>query len=101
MIDAANADPSVRFIVLDAPVLLEAGWQDKCDKIAFVDMPQEVRRERLAQRGWSPEQIAARERAQLPLDEKARRSDGVLDNSGSVAQTRREVERLLREWNLG
>jgi len=41
-------------IVLDAAILLEAGWDDLCDHVVFVDAPRSVRRRRVAeQRGWS------------------------------------------------
>jgi dephospho-CoA kinase len=81
-------------VVLDAPVLLEAGWDRLCDRIAFVDAPLEVRRGRAAARGWSEAEFAARERAQKSLAEKRRRADFVLDNSGTNEYTQQQVERL-------
>jgi dephospho-CoA kinase len=68
-------------IVLDAAVLFEASWNTLCDLVAFVDAPADQRHARLlAERGWTAPQIAARERAQLPLDEKRRRAGAVLTN---------------------
>jgi len=52
-------------------------------------------------RGWSPEQFRRREAAQEPLEEKRRRADVVIDNSGSPEQTRKQVEQLWREWMSG
>src|SRR4051812_44155490 len=50
----AAADPGVKLIVLDAAVLLEAGWNSLCDGIVYVHAPRDVRLQRLAQqRGWS------------------------------------------------
>jgi dephospho-CoA kinase len=100
LIRRANMDPAVKFIVVDAPVMLEAGWNRVADRIIYVDTPREVRLTRLAQRGWTPEQISARERAQLSLTEKARRADAAVDNAGSSEATARQLDRILRGWNL-
>jgi dephospho-CoA kinase len=99
--DAARADAAVKLILLDAAVLLEAGWDDVCDRLVYVDAPRDVRLRRLAeQRGWSAEQLAAREQAQLALTEKARRADDVLDNSGTPEALARQVDELLQRWGV-
>jgi dephospho-CoA kinase len=96
-----QADPAARFTVLDAAVMLEAGWHSVCQRLLFVDVPREVRWQRLAQqRGWTPKQVQQRENAQLPLTEKAARADHVLDNSGTPEQLERQVRRLLGDWRL-
>jgi dephospho-CoA kinase len=100
-IEAAKADPSARLVVLDAAVLLEAGWNNACDRIVYVHAPREVRLRRVAEgRGWSAKEVAARERLQLSLTEKATRADDVVDNSGSPEQTEAQVDALLRRWGL-
>jgi dephospho-CoA kinase len=98
---AARADSAVPLIVLDAAVLFEAGWNKVCDRVVYVNAPRDVRLARLAeQRGWGAKEVEAREQAQLPLDEKARRADVSLDNSGPVEETARQIGRLLREWGV-
>ena len=68
-------------VVLDAAILLEAGWDDLCDRIVFVDAPRLERLRRVAEtRGWSEETFEARERAQWPSDEKRRRADWIITN---------------------
>jgi dephospho-CoA kinase len=67
-------------VVLDAPLLLEAGWDLLCDTVVFVDAPLPVRVQRVAARGWSAADLAARERRQMPLENKRWRSDVCLDN---------------------
>jgi dephospho-CoA kinase len=70
-------------VVLDAAILYEAGWDRLCDAVLFVDAPREARLARLAaERGWSEEELAAREAAQAPLESKRERADLVLDNAG-------------------
>jgi dephospho-CoA kinase len=80
--------------VLDAPVMLKAGWNEFCDTIVFVDASKEVREARAQLRGWSQEDFAAREAAQEPLEVKRRLADTIVDNSGSPQATRAQVERL-------
>ena len=97
---AAQADPAVRFVVLDAAVMLEAGWAGACDRVAFVDAPRAVRLARVAARGWTDADLAAREAAQLPLDEKKRRADAVVVNDGPPERLQARVDGLLAEWGL-
>jgi dephospho-CoA kinase len=97
----ARRDPAVRLIVLDAAIMLEAGWNDACDRLVFVEAPDEQRRRRVAgQRGWDAKDLEARERAQLPLTAKAARADHTLDNSGSLDRLGRQVDELLRLWGV-
>lgn len=99
-INAAKADPDVRYIVLDAAVMLEAGWASVCDKLVFVDAPREARVARVASRGWSADELDCRERAQMSLDEKRRRADAILANSGDFSQLQRLADDIMRNWGL-
>jgi dephospho-CoA kinase len=85
--------PPPRAVVIDAALLFEAGWDKLCDKIIFVDAPRDVRLERAIVRGWSAEQLAAREAAQLPPEEKRQRSHIVIRNVRTL-ENLREVVRL-------
>ena len=87
---------AVDAVVLDAALLLEAGWDEYCDQILFVDTPLEIRQARAASRGWSPEDFAARETAQRSLAEKRSRSTVVIDNSASPEKTIAQIQRF---WN--
>ncbi|HXG11235.1 MAG TPA: dephospho-CoA kinase [Gemmataceae bacterium] len=98
----AVADPAVTLVVLDAAIMLEAGWNKLCDRLVYVHAPREVRLQRLAQqRGWTEKEVAARENAQLSLTEKRSRADYVVDNSGSPEDLARQVDDLLRRWGTG
>jgi dephospho-CoA kinase len=84
-----------RYVVLDAAILLEAGWDDLCDLIVFVDAPREERMRRVQeQRGWSRAMFEARECAQWSNGEKRRRADVVINNDDGVEFLKREVERV-------
>lgn len=80
--------------VLDAPVMLKAGWDKFCDRIVFVDAPREVRLARAVGRGWNQEDFAAREAAQESLEVKRAHADTMIDNSGSPESTEAQVKRL-------
>ena len=100
-IEEARQDPRVPLIVLDAAIMLEAGWNDVCDRLVYIEAPRLVRLERVArQRGWSEKEVDARERAQLPLTEKVVQADHVLDNSASLEHLNRQVTDLLQIWGL-
>jgi dephospho-CoA kinase len=86
---------AARVIVLDAAILLEAGWNDLCDRVVFVDAPRSMRRQRVAkQRGWSSAALESREAAQWPCEIKRSRADIVLVNDSGMDSLNREVGRL-------
>jgi dephospho-CoA kinase len=82
-------------VVLDAAILLEAGWDDLCDLVVFVDAPRVERMRRAArQRGWTSQVFEAREQAQWPCELKRRRADLVIANQDGVDALPRELGRL-------
>jgi dephospho-CoA kinase len=97
----ARGAAGVPLIVLDAAIMLEAGWSEVCDRLIYLEAPRALRLERVArQRGWSEKEVDAREQAQLPLTEKVVRADHVLDNSASLEHLNRQVIDLLHLWGL-
>jgi dephospho-CoA kinase len=101
-IQDAFSDARTSFVVLDAAIMFEAGWNEVCDSIVYIDAPREVRLERVVkQRGWTAEEFFQREAAQWPPETKKPLAQAVIDNSGSESATRTQVEQLLRQWNLG
>ncbi len=97
----AESDPKFRFAVLDAAVLLEAGWTEIFDHLLFVDAPRPLRYERLAIRSrWSESELTAREAAQMPLDEKRRRADAIVVNDGTPSALRKQLVECLERWNI-
>ncbi len=89
-------------VVLDVPLLFENDAQHglvaRCDAILFVESPLAEREARAtAYRGWSPGEVARREAAQLPLEQKRARCTHVVQNMGSLDELEREVARVLAE----
>ena len=99
-IAAACAEPAVKFAVVDAAVMLEAGW-NICDRLVYIDAPRSARLARVAARsGWTEADLAARESAQWPADAKKKRCDAIVVNEGSREQLQEKVDRLLKEWGV-
>ncbi len=87
------------FIVVDAAVMVEAGWNKTCDRIVYVNATADQRLARLAQqRGWTAAEVEARSNAQLPLAAKAKLADAIIDNDGSVSELARQVDELVKQW---
>ncbi len=91
---ATAVAPNAPLAVLDAALILEAGWDRLCDYLAFVDVPQELRLARAVRRGWTEGDFAAREAAQESLESKRARADVIIDNSGPSEHTQAQVQRL-------
>lgn len=92
-----------RAAVLDVPLLFEAGWDALADEVWVVALPAEEQLARLLARDKSMSEGEARARisAQMPLTEKCARADIVIDNSGTVEETRECIEQLWRERIIG
>ncbi|MEQ8847612.1 dephospho-CoA kinase [Botrimarina sp.] len=81
--------------VLDIPLLVEAGWAERCDAVCFVDTPRPVRLERARRRGWSDAEFARREAAQTDLDAKRLGADAVVPGDDPRG-ARRAVQEIWR-----
>lgn len=84
-------------VILDAAIMLQAGWAAVCDQIIFVDVPREIRVERAKSRGWSADELDARDARQTPLAEKRAAADVIFDNSSEPGDILRQVDRFWTE----
>ncbi len=85
-------DPEA-ILVYDVPLLIEAGMQNMVEHILLVYVPREVQLERLKKRdGLSRSEAELRLNAQMSLEEKRKRADTVIDNSGLLEATARQVD---------
>jgi dephospho-CoA kinase len=92
--DARNA--GVLAVVVDAPLLFEAGLDKEVDAVVFVDCPFETRLERVKTgRGWDEREMQLREKAQLGVEHKRQRSDYEVVNMGGPDDLRRQVSQIL------
>lgn len=91
--------------IVEAALILEAGVKDHFDRIMVVTCKPEQKVARFAKRTGLSEDAARadverRNKAQIPDAEKARRADFVIDNSGSVEETRHQVQRIYSELKV-
>ena len=87
----------VRVVVLDVPLLVEAGATRMVDTLVVVTAPPDVQHKRLKDKyGWSEEEIDARISAQWELSAKVGLADHVVNNADGVDATRTQVKRI---WN--
>lgn len=89
-------------VVMDAALLIETGYHKKMDKLIVVYAKQQDQVNRLMERDcFTVEQALARISSQMPLDEKRKYADYVIDNTGtrevSEQQTREIFEKLRQE----
>ncbi|MGN6627992.1 MAG: dephospho-CoA kinase [Tepidisphaeraceae bacterium] len=96
---AAASDPAVTAFVWDTPLLLETGAQDRCDAVVFVDVPEEIRLQRVAARGWDADELRRREKLQMALDKKRLLSQYVVSNAADADSARLLVRNLFAQIN--
>jgi dephospho-CoA kinase len=88
--------------VLEAAILIEAGNHKRCDKLIVAVCSQEEQIRRAMHRdGMSREEALARIRRQMPLEQKKRYADFVIDTSGSREETIRQVEAVYQALRSG
>jgi len=83
-------------LVLDVPLMYEARLDKLADQVWVIWLDRETQIKRLMERnGYTREEAVKRIDSQMPLDEKARRADVVIDNSGSTEETIRAATRYF------
>jgi len=86
-------------LIVDIPLLFENLRTGVVEKVIVVWVDPQTQMRRLIERGGLTEEEAhQRIAAQMPLDEKRRLADHVIDNRGTPAETRRQVEAILRHY---
>ena len=89
--------PAHAVVVHDVPLLTEKRLGDLYDVVVVVDAPMELQLDRLRRRGMSLADAKARIAAQATREQRLAIADYVIDNSGSLAQLRTEVDDL---WSI-
>jgi dephospho-CoA kinase len=83
-------------VVIDAPLLIEAGWHRWVDYLIVVRASQELAIRRVqAERKISRAEILRRMKAQMPVTQKIRMADIVIDNRKHLNETQRQVEKII------
>lgn len=86
-------------VVYDAPLLIESGGWQEVDGVILVSCSPNIQLERLMARdGLGREQAEVRIGAQMPLHEKSKFATWIIDNTGTLDNTRRQVDALVGKW---
>ncbi len=95
--EITSQDPNA-IIVSDAPLLIETGFHTQVDKVVVVWVPRDVQINRLRERDrLSLQEAEERLKSQMPLDEKLAFADYVVDNSGSLEDTRQQARDIFNK----
>ena len=98
----AMAKNDGRLIIMDIPLLFESNRSHEFDKVIVVAVQPEQQLERLQKRdGSTREEALQRIRAQMPLEEKKALADYVIDNSGTLSETAKQVDKLVQMLSGG
>jgi dephospho-CoA kinase len=88
-----NHDPDA-LVVKDIPLLFELTHPIFTDKTVVVSASEETQLKRLEEKGMSRDDARNRIRSQLPLEEKIKSADFVINNNGPLEETKRQVEEI-------
>ena len=89
---------SERLVVLDVPLLFEAGWDKFCDKIIVVSAPAEVLKRRVFERsGMTEEKYQALTARQISDEEKRKKADYVIETQYGIEPVRRQLTEIMEE----
>jgi dephospho-CoA kinase len=86
------------FAFEDAALILEAGAKGNFDRVVVCWCRPEQQIERLLARGLSVEEAERRARSQMPMEEKRRLADDVIDCSVSIEDTAKHLDELIARW---
>lgn len=98
--EISKRDPEA-MIIKDIPLLIESGLPIVVDKIVVVWTSEETQLRRLEEKGMSAEDAKNRMRSQLPLKEKIKHADFIINNDGSLEETKKQVERIYASLRKG
>ncbi|MBQ9971939.1 MAG: dephospho-CoA kinase [Firmicutes bacterium] len=88
-----------KMLILDVPLLVEAGLYEMCDKVWIVTADKTVRYDRIRLRdNMSDEEIEARMNRQLSDEERNKYADEIIDNSGGKEELYNRLEELLLKY---
>lgn len=88
-----------RAVVLDIPLLFESKLTYMVDKTLLVYVDEQTQLERLMQRnGYAKAEAKLRIQSQLPLKDKRKLADEIIDNNGTIENTQTQVEVVLKKW---
>ncbi|KAB2442960.1 dephospho-CoA kinase [Bacillus luti] len=91
----------VQAVVLDIPLLFEGKLTSLVDRVLVVAVTPNTQLDRLMKRNnFSEEEATARIQSQMPLEEKVKNADEVINNDGTIMGTKTQLQVILKKWNI-
>lgn len=88
-------DITASYVIIEIPLLIEAGWQSQVDQILVVDLPEELQLERLMIRsGLDKKSLEQIIKSQISRKERVSHADQLIDNSGNLRKISQQVSDL-------
>lgn len=88
-------------VVMDIPLLFESKLTHMVDKILVVYVDEHVQLERLMERDNSTkEEALERIQSQIPVKEKVKQADAIIDNNGSKEESYKQLRDILEKWQV-
>jgi dephospho-CoA kinase len=96
LLNALNEHRQVKAIVLDMPLLVEVGWEKRCDKLIFVACREDIKAQRAAKKGVSWKNLQKkRENFQISLDMKSKIADYTVENNSDLSTMSNQVIKIF------
>lgn len=90
-----------KLIILDIPLLFESKLTGMVDKVLLIFVDEETQLKRLMERNqFTKEEALSRVKSQMPLKDKVAISDAVIDNNGTIEETKLQLNNILKEWGV-
>ena len=83
--------------IAEVPLMIETGSYKNYDKIIVVYAPEELQLKRLLEKGMSKEEAIKRIKSQMPIDEKVKYADIVIENTSTLEDLRKKVEEVYKK----
>ncbi len=95
-VEAARRRAGRPAVILDAPLILEKGLDNLCDRLVYIKAEGPLRQARaMRARGWDASELARREGTQLPLKSKLEQADYVIENRSTPERSFDQVRSIL------
>jgi dephospho-CoA kinase len=90
-----------KIVILDIPLLFESNLINMVDQTLLVYVDQNIQFTRLMERNQlSKEEAEARIQSQMPLAEKMKLADKIIQNNGSLTETKKQLNKILADWGV-
>ena len=100
-IETIRTQGTIDFVFVEAALFIEAGYQAFSDSVWYIQVPRTLRETRLVEsRGYSLEKIVSIMNKQLQEETFLAACDVVIDNSGSMENTMKQVDETLRKYEI-